>query len=861
MLSRILALIDQVSILVGSLIRQGGVWSCPFFFTSREFDLTVSFDPHGHGLASEMRHEVQRQAGQAGQHSMEERESRKEHGWPYDGVKDSFVLLNLSLTGWEGHRQRFDEAGGGGIIVVNTYQDDLQGCRGHRAHDESSQVEQVQWHQYQQLERRSRITSVQYFVRRHVETESKSTHQQRWVTLSSGIDVAMKINVVSNVNQSTSMRGCDDDGDRLTCRYYNITSNTWLEDGCTLQDLGNGTNICTCTHLTEFAVFGEAQSCEKNGVAGLRAVIFVFAVLFFMISCAAGVQSVKLKVRQKLGTFVGRIHLFVIGQALGRTCACLVLAATPEPGYIMRYGVLIATITYSLTYLGFTHVAYYWIVKMRAARVIPSEPHKYLRWLYAIMNALVVIITWSVFFDTVGILLIPTICIAMMLVITTFGLLIAKDHWRMQAGDFRYDEITAQATVMGRLSLGLALSVLIQGILWIAVTFPGQGGSGTRVGGEALIAFTILYHAIETASEVLPIILFWKVVSRIMARMTISAEIRINSRSPGTSRVSSRAVSLVRTHGVSKTQPTVKVVNFGRRSRTPTRGRSVSVGFQKRRSFYNQNIDLTLPEPYPSPSPLTKPPKSHSHFQLHSGKDSVQKMKTLPLQSQTYDRKDCSNFPVYDPFRGRKILPLQSQSYDRKDSSDLPDPVDPRYGGPSPIRRMKIVPLQSQGYDRKNRSDLPDPVVNPKYGGPIRGRKILPLQSQSYDRKDSSDSNFPNPVKPIFGPIRSGDSKINTNGSGSTRAGIHSKKHSSLSMALSNLKSHSLAMSSPFLEKVQSRGKAIDRTLTEHRSLPDLSFSSTVPFTGESSNVVVQLPIGSQVIGSKTLYKLALKRQ
>src|SRR5207253_245525 len=40
----------------------------------------------------------------------------------------------------------------------------------------------------------------------------------------------------------------------ITCRYFNTITQQWSTDGCSLHSYANGTAVCECIHLSEFAI-------------------------------------------------------------------------------------------------------------------------------------------------------------------------------------------------------------------------------------------------------------------------------------------------------------------------------------------------------------------------------------------------------------------------------------------------------------------------------------------------------------------------------------------------------------------------------------------------------------------------------
>mmetsp|Transcript_18009 Transcript_18009/g.34134 ORF Transcript_18009/g.34134 Transcript_18009/m.34134 type:complete len:649 (-) Transcript_18009:285-2231(-) len=82
--------------------------------------------------------------------------------------------------------------------------------------------------------------------------------------------------------------GCEKDRG-LSCQFWNATTKKWSTEGCWMTSSNDTETVCTCNHLTEFALLRERDCTEGNDeelrlivylvLSGLYALLFIYALL------------------------------------------------------------------------------------------------------------------------------------------------------------------------------------------------------------------------------------------------------------------------------------------------------------------------------------------------------------------------------------------------------------------------------------------------------------------------------------------------------------------------------------------------------------------------------------------------------
>ncbi|CAI8010534.1 Adhesion G protein-coupled receptor L3 [Geodia barretti] len=164
------------------------------------------------------------------------------------------------------------------------------------------------------------------------------------------------------------------DSEEPRCVFYNLKTNRWSEDGCTVSNESNSTlTICSCNHLTHFAVMlSPKNSVNKQDAYNMRLIGYVgtsisltcLLIIVFIFTTFKSLWSMRnyIHVNLSISLFVAQL-LFVVGvDKTQNQIACQTIAV------VLHYAFLV-TFMWMLMEGVVLYVA--------LVRVFVTKPHRY----------------------------------------------------------------------------------------------------------------------------------------------------------------------------------------------------------------------------------------------------------------------------------------------------------------------------------------------------------------------------------------------------------------------------------------------------------------------------------------------------
>ncbi|GAB5358049.1 hypothetical protein AAMO2058_000425600 [Amorphochlora amoebiformis] len=309
---------------------------------------------------------------------------------------------------------------------------------------------------------------------------------------------------------------------------------------------------CLCSHLTEFAIIAQQQSCQSDILALHAALYWVFIVptfIFVALLVLTLAQAIRLRVSKEKNDFVLLTHLIMAAQCAARFMSCLLLS-TLDSGFSIRnlhkVGILfVIVLPYSLTYLAYTYNAFQWIAIIHNASMSLNPFAKWWPVFNGVNIGIVVlaIILFSLFLFGgypemvyVGSFVLATLSLIVGVLVQFYGYKISK-LMLMSAGGMKVKaKQLATSRHLFQASGCMGFSMVLQSALYMTSPF---------LSGVKLVALTFAFHSSEAMSVSTLTYLHWGTVSTLVNKKSEKSP-RVPSRTrPSRKRLKFRSRSLI----------------------------------------------------------------------------------------------------------------------------------------------------------------------------------------------------------------------------------------------------------------------------------------------------------------------------
>ncbi|GAB5370525.1 hypothetical protein AAMO2058_001500600 [Amorphochlora amoebiformis] len=320
--------------------------------------------------------------------------------------------------------------------------------------------------------------------------------------------------LISNSENS----GCGEEVVVGECRFWDTRTGMWNNSGCTTSGNSSAGYICTCYHLTEFAIVRAQQSqddCTANSVAYLIAYLMLAGCYAFIILlvCRPLYRSYVRKANRMKKNMDGIIFdrvkaTCLILQALLRIPLCVLLSGVDDDFSVRTVdnGVILVLLAlpHCLMWAGYTVMIYQWAVIHHHSK-INSLVHdlfsKHLMKLY-ILVAFSILTIWASFalflYLPSSLYAGPVLMFALTFIFALIIMALGRATVRMMERIRSRKNKRKSSKRVRSLSVyvyTLGLLILAQAVTWLAAALIEGGEDGLE--DEGLLVLFILYYVAD----------------------------------------------------------------------------------------------------------------------------------------------------------------------------------------------------------------------------------------------------------------------------------------------------------------------------------------------------------------------------
>ncbi|GAB5366033.1 hypothetical protein AAMO2058_001109500 [Amorphochlora amoebiformis] len=331
---------------------------------------------------------------------------------------------------------------------------------------------------------------------------------------------------------------------KLTCQFWDPVKFLWSEEGCAFagvvstKEKSSTSVTCQCSHLTEFAIIAQQQSCEKDVspvYVGLYWIFIVPTCIFVALFFLSILQAARLRIAKQKNNFVLRTHLMMAAQCAARLVSCFLLSAL-GPGFSIRslhkVGILfVIVLPYSLTYLAYTYNAFQWISIIHNASMSRNPFAKWWPLFNGVNFGVIVLalILFSLFLFGgypemvyVGSFVLAFLSLTIGVIVQLYGLKISRVMLKSAGGKKAKARTVAKSKQIFKATGCMGGSMILQSALYMTSPF---------MSGVNLVALTLAFHVCEALSVSALTYLHWATVSSLVTKSRPKIFLRASSRS------------------------------------------------------------------------------------------------------------------------------------------------------------------------------------------------------------------------------------------------------------------------------------------------------------------------------------------
>ena len=205
-----------------------------------------------------------------------------------------------------------------------------------------------------------------------------------------------------NWEAAVTSLGCSE---AYSCDFWDTNASTWNNSACE-HSVVRGAHICSCKHLTEFAVMRRkraGQSCD--GQTRWDPFYVAFGSAFLLLSAFSAWQLWRLVRAKKLESKVTLSHLLILLQSVFRVISCLLLSDTVKSfrssdastGWLL----FLLCLPYCIEFWSFSLVVFQYAA-MTHNDTLSRTPFKRVKSTYVAINVGVTVLVWVLFGTAVG---------------------------------------------------------------------------------------------------------------------------------------------------------------------------------------------------------------------------------------------------------------------------------------------------------------------------------------------------------------------------------------------------------------------------------------------------------------------------
>lgn len=312
------------------------------------------------------------------------------------------------------------------------------------------------------------------------------------------------------------------------CAYWDTAALNWNASACTFAVSAGGDAVCTCNHLTEFAVVRRQRAKEENSPFAAQAVYTTFAVVYTAACAWAVAVGIKMVLKKRTPRVAGqkrsggrqKLMIIILAAQMGlRTAACLLFS-----GYVGGFTIreaspaalfILLSLPYVLSFGLVALVVFLWIGVLNNAELSFDPFKRFKTACMATGTCLAAIVLslagWSVFkgdrysyqVSSVALCIICTVFLVVLLCTGAGFLRVA----RKQASDSSLHASLQRLSITAVIASG---AFLVQSCLWLVVTFGSDD-----MDNNTFYAITALYLS---ADVTIPLTLLWIFTTKAKSR-------------------------------------------------------------------------------------------------------------------------------------------------------------------------------------------------------------------------------------------------------------------------------------------------------------------------------------------------------